>query len=489
MRILIAEDNSVTRTRLREILQTQPTWEVQEALDGKAAWDVLEHGTFAPQLLIADFQMPGWGAVPLVRRLRSEDRFKHLSVLIAGSVRDRFDLEREKDLPIEGRLLKPFHGARVLDEVLRYAAEIERREEEERKRLEEEARQRREREEEEARIAAEKLRLEQEEQARIEEERRKREELLAKEEKTRQEIAEQRARLEQAERDVEEALKREERLKREVEENRLREEEEKARQPLVNPMEIMEQLGIGPREYVSLLDSMLESLSSGVEELRGLLLSNHMVVARQRLQDMKRSCMNVGASAFVRAIEEHLLSELGIDKVKTLEHFDNELRRLKEARAAIQLIGQNQPQDRDAVLSEKIIAPAQIAPAPQHTNKEVVSVEEEFPSANPLNASATSQDEINPTPDLEPTEESGLSSLSSFEEEIMPANPPKIEELLPVAAKTQLEQIIASAQAQGYEVSPAQAIRALIKAVDPASIPVMEFYNILMEDYEAAQGK
>ena len=68
MRVLIAEDDAVSR-RILETLLLKWGYEVIITLDGEAAWEVLQ-GPNAPSLAILDVMMPGIDGLELCRRLR-----------------------------------------------------------------------------------------------------------------------------------------------------------------------------------------------------------------------------------------------------------------------------------------------------------------------------------------------------------------------------------------------------------------------------------
>ncbi|MDZ7698130.1 MAG: response regulator transcription factor [Deltaproteobacteria bacterium] len=69
MNILIAEDDATSRMMLRSVL-TRLGYEVVEAVDGNAAWEVLKRPD-APRLVIVDWIMPGMDGLELVRRVRN----------------------------------------------------------------------------------------------------------------------------------------------------------------------------------------------------------------------------------------------------------------------------------------------------------------------------------------------------------------------------------------------------------------------------------
>ena len=68
MRVIIAEDDAVSRSILETLLRTWG-YEVTTTLDGEAAWRVLQEPG-APSLAILDIMMPGIDGLELCRRLR-----------------------------------------------------------------------------------------------------------------------------------------------------------------------------------------------------------------------------------------------------------------------------------------------------------------------------------------------------------------------------------------------------------------------------------
>ena len=68
MRILIAEDEAVTR-RLLEGYLTKWGYEVISAANGNEAWDHLK-APDPPRLVVLDWMMPGMDGIELCRRIR-----------------------------------------------------------------------------------------------------------------------------------------------------------------------------------------------------------------------------------------------------------------------------------------------------------------------------------------------------------------------------------------------------------------------------------
>ena len=83
MRILIAEDESTSRTVLAGVLK-KGGHEVVETVDGAAAWDALQQPG-APRLVILDWNMPEMDGPEVVRRVRAvrTDRPPYIIMLTA----------------------------------------------------------------------------------------------------------------------------------------------------------------------------------------------------------------------------------------------------------------------------------------------------------------------------------------------------------------------------------------------------------------------
>ncbi len=70
-RILVVDDNPVDRKLISRMLESQPEWDVETAVDGQ---DALKHLASHPvDLVVTDLQMPGIDGVQLVREIRSSE--------------------------------------------------------------------------------------------------------------------------------------------------------------------------------------------------------------------------------------------------------------------------------------------------------------------------------------------------------------------------------------------------------------------------------
>jgi sigma-B regulation protein RsbU (phosphoserine phosphatase) len=110
MRILVAEDDAVTRKILAATLE-RLGWEVITAADGTAAWDTLETlgGENAPELVLLDWMMPGMDGIEICRKLRSTPGFEFIYIILLTSRSEKEDLAMGLMAGANDYIAKPFH--------------------------------------------------------------------------------------------------------------------------------------------------------------------------------------------------------------------------------------------------------------------------------------------------------------------------------------------------------------------------------------------
>jgi len=112
-RILIIDDDEISRTTLREIFKAEPTWEIVEASNGQDALDRLCDG-LRPDLCLVDLVMPEVGGIELIRRIRRDPTLRALRVAVASGSRNKDQIVALAQLNISGYLLKPFDPRKTL---------------------------------------------------------------------------------------------------------------------------------------------------------------------------------------------------------------------------------------------------------------------------------------------------------------------------------------------------------------------------------------
>jgi sigma-B regulation protein RsbU (phosphoserine phosphatase) len=118
MRILIAEDDAVTRKMLEASLE-RLGMDVITAHDGDAAWRVLEtlKGKNAPELVVLDWMMPGLEGIEICRRLRGTPGFELVYVILLTSRGDKGDLADGLAAGANDYIAKPFDPGELIARV------------------------------------------------------------------------------------------------------------------------------------------------------------------------------------------------------------------------------------------------------------------------------------------------------------------------------------------------------------------------------------
>jgi len=111
MRILIAEDEAVSRRLLQQTLQRWG-FEAVVASDGLQAWDLLSAAE-APQLAILDWMMPGVDGLELCRRVRALDAQLPVYLMLLTSRSAREDIVAGLQAGADDYVVKPFHEAEL----------------------------------------------------------------------------------------------------------------------------------------------------------------------------------------------------------------------------------------------------------------------------------------------------------------------------------------------------------------------------------------
>lgn len=109
MRILVAEDDAVTRKLLESSLG-RLRLDVIAVADGNAAWNALEtlKGKDAPELALLDWMMPGLEGIQILRRIRTTPGFELLYVILLTSRTDKEDVAYGLAAGANDYIAKPF---------------------------------------------------------------------------------------------------------------------------------------------------------------------------------------------------------------------------------------------------------------------------------------------------------------------------------------------------------------------------------------------
>jgi two-component system chemotaxis sensor kinase CheA len=89
--ILVAEDSITSRMLLKEILESAG-YTVSTAIDGEDAFSSLGKAKF--DLVVSDVEMPRMNGFALASKIRGDDRYTHLPVVLVTGLESQADRER-----------------------------------------------------------------------------------------------------------------------------------------------------------------------------------------------------------------------------------------------------------------------------------------------------------------------------------------------------------------------------------------------------------
>lgn len=112
-RILVVEDNPGMQDYLRMVL-SENRYQVQSAAHGGAALDWLSSAEHLPDLIITDLMMPEMGGVELLQRLKTEEKYQALPVIVLTAwATGRAELQALR-IGVDDYLVKPFEADELL---------------------------------------------------------------------------------------------------------------------------------------------------------------------------------------------------------------------------------------------------------------------------------------------------------------------------------------------------------------------------------------
>lgn len=115
--ILIVEDNPLNLKLLSYLLH-YTGYDVQTALNAQEALEKLEKTI--PELIIIDIQLPGMDGLELTEKLKSDLRYKHISIIAVTAYAMKGDKERALERGCDGYITKPIDIKTFPQEISQY---------------------------------------------------------------------------------------------------------------------------------------------------------------------------------------------------------------------------------------------------------------------------------------------------------------------------------------------------------------------------------
>ena len=115
-RVIVAEDSITSRTLLKNILNAAG-YDVRIAVDGMEAWEMI--AAQEPDIVVSDVEMPRMNGFDLTAKIRSEERFAGLPVVLVTSLESAEDKERGVAAGADAYIVKGGFDQGALIEVIR----------------------------------------------------------------------------------------------------------------------------------------------------------------------------------------------------------------------------------------------------------------------------------------------------------------------------------------------------------------------------------
>ncbi|NHZ61729.1 response regulator [Massilia genomosp. 1] len=112
MKVLVVDDDIVSRMVLMHLIDACGKYEILEAEDGADAWDQLEQG-LRPAICFCDLRMPRLSGMDLLQRVRADGALGTMPFVLVSSATDRDTVDQASGLGASGYIVKPFQGEQV----------------------------------------------------------------------------------------------------------------------------------------------------------------------------------------------------------------------------------------------------------------------------------------------------------------------------------------------------------------------------------------
>lgn len=116
LRFLIVDDFSTMRRIVRGLLKEIGYVDADEAEDGAAALNKLRNSRF--DFVVSDINMPNMNGFQLLKEIKSDDKLKHIPVLMVTAEARKEDIVLAAQSGAAGYIVKPFTKATLEDKLI-----------------------------------------------------------------------------------------------------------------------------------------------------------------------------------------------------------------------------------------------------------------------------------------------------------------------------------------------------------------------------------
>ncbi len=112
MKVLVVDDDVVSRMVLMHMIDACGQFEILEAEDGADAWEQLAGG-LRPAILFCDLRMPRLSGMELLARVKGDPALGAMPFVLVSSASERDTVEQALELGASGFVVKPFEAPQV----------------------------------------------------------------------------------------------------------------------------------------------------------------------------------------------------------------------------------------------------------------------------------------------------------------------------------------------------------------------------------------
>lgn len=112
MKVLVVDDDVVSRMVLMHLIDACGKFDILEAEDGEDAWQQMAGG-LRPAICFCDLRMPRLSGMDLLQRVKADSTLGTMPFVLVTSANDSATVDQAEGLGVDGYLVKPFQGAQV----------------------------------------------------------------------------------------------------------------------------------------------------------------------------------------------------------------------------------------------------------------------------------------------------------------------------------------------------------------------------------------
>ena len=112
MKVLVVDDDVVSRMVLMHLIDSCGKFDIVEAEDGADAWQQLEDG-LRPAICFCDLRMPRLSGMELLQRVKGDANLNAMPFVLVTSATDRETVEQASVSGAAGYIVKPFQADQV----------------------------------------------------------------------------------------------------------------------------------------------------------------------------------------------------------------------------------------------------------------------------------------------------------------------------------------------------------------------------------------